>query len=290
MNQEACCTCARLLGKITSTSSTVGSKPPPYSASTAESDSYTKSRGKSSDKRKNEGGIVSGKTATYTNEWEKNEEGGRQRLSSYDREPENWQFESEDSSREKEEGGWKAGGGRGRKENRREDRKLSCCGRIICGECIEGNERFGSHCPFCQVRSRDITSRDGPPSYESICPLSSPLTSLQTPPTIYAQNQTPLSPLNTPDTPETSDTIHHLAHPNDTPLSLSLRYKIPIEVLRKKNRITSDHLLLARKTILIPGEWYKGGESLSPRPVEGEEEERRKWVIRKFMVGCKVFE
>lgn len=287
MSQEACCTCARLLGEITSTSRTLGIEPPSYSASTAESDSYTKSRRKSSDEEKNEGSVISGKAATYTNEWENNEEGDRQQFLSYNQEPDTWQFESEDGPREKEEGAWKARGGRCIEGNRRGDRKLSCCGRIICGECIEGNERFGSYCPFCQVRGGDITSREEPPSYESIHPLSSPLPPLQTHSTIYPQTQTPVSPLNAP---ETLDTIHHLAHPNDTLLSLSLRYKIPIEVLRKKNRITSDHLLLARKTILIPGEWYKGGESLSPRPVEGEEEERRKGIVRKFMVVCKVFE
>ncbi|MBH1945610.1 hypothetical protein I5L01_15440 [Erythrobacter sp. YJ-T3-07] len=40
----------------------------------------------------------------------------------------------------------------------------------------------------------------------------------------------------------------------------------------------------------MPGEFYKGGVSLSPRPVEGEEEELRKGKIRRFMVACKVSE
>lgn len=65
---------------------------------------------------------------------------------------------------------------------------------------------------------------------------------------------------------------------------------MPIPALRKANNLTADHLLLARRTLLIPGEFYKGGVSLSPRPVEGEEEERRKGVIRKWMVRCKVSE
>jgi hypothetical protein len=52
----------------------------------------------------------------------------------------------------------------------------------------------------------------------------------------------------------------------------------------------ADHLLAARRTILIPGEYYKGGVSLSPRPLEGEEEEIKKTKLRKFMVGCKVAE
>jgi hypothetical protein len=48
--------------------------------------------------------------------------------------------------------------------------------------------------------------------------------------------------------------------------------------------------LLARRTVVIPGEYYKGGVSLSPRPVEGEEEEARKGKIRRWMVACKVAE
>jgi hypothetical protein len=42
--------------------------------------------------------------------------------------------------------------------------------------------------------------------------------------------------------------------------------------------------------LLIPGEFYKGNVSLSPRPVEGEEEEIRKGKVRRFMVSTKVSE
>lgn len=42
--------------------------------------------------------------------------------------------------------------------------------------------------------------------------------------------------------------------------------------------------------MVIPGEYYKGGVSLSPRPIEGEEEEARKSKIRRWMVACKVHE
>jgi hypothetical protein len=41
---------------------------------------------------------------------------------------------------------------------------------------------------------------------------------------------------------------------------------------------------------VIPGEFYKGGVSLSPRPIEGEDEERRKAIVRRWMVACKVSE
>jgi hypothetical protein len=48
--------------------------------------------------------------------------------------------------------------------------------------------------------------------------------------------------------------------------------------------------MAARSSVLIPGEFYKGRVSLSPRPIEGEEEELRKRKIRKWMVACKVAE
>lgn len=86
------------------------------------------------------------------------------------------------------------------------------------------------------------------------------------------------------------DVLHFLDHTQDTLYSLSLRYGVPIDALRKANNITSDHLLLARRTILIPGEYYKAGVSLNPRPIEGEEEEIRKSKVRKWMVACKVSE
>lgn len=86
------------------------------------------------------------------------------------------------------------------------------------------------------------------------------------------------------------DVLHFLNHRDDTVTSLSLRYGVPAAVLRRANNITSDHLLQGRRTIIIPGEYYKGGVSLSPRPIEGEEEEMRKAKIRRLMVACKVSE
>lgn len=90
------------------------------------------------------------------------------------------------------------------------------------------------------------------------------------------------------DAPAAEDTLHFLNHEHDTIASLSLRYGVPADALRRTNNITSDHLLLARRTVLIPGEFYKGGVSLSPRPVGGEDEELRKSKIRRFMTSCKV--
>jgi hypothetical protein len=86
------------------------------------------------------------------------------------------------------------------------------------------------------------------------------------------------------------DVLHFVDPNNDSISSLSLRYGVPINALRATNGLYADHLLAARRTLLIPGEYYKGGVSLSPRPLEGEEEEIKKGKVRKFMVGCKVSE
>ena len=84
------------------------------------------------------------------------------------------------------------------------------------------------------------------------------------------------------------DVLHFVDQNNDSMTSLSLRYGVPIDALRRTNNLYADHLLAARRTVLIPGEYYKGGVSLSPRPLEGEEEEIKKTKLRKFMVNCKV--
>lgn len=87
-----------------------------------------------------------------------------------------------------------------------------------------------------------------------------------------------------------NDTLHFLNHEHDSIASLSLRYGVPASALRRANNVHSDHLLLGRKTILIPGEFYKRGVSLSPQPIDGEEEELRKAKIRRFMTSCKIYD
>lgn len=86
------------------------------------------------------------------------------------------------------------------------------------------------------------------------------------------------------------DVLHFVDPSHDSILSLSLRYGVPSQALRRLNGLYADHLLAARRTILIPGEFYKGGVSLSPGPVDGEEEDIRKIKIRRWMVACKVAE
>ncbi|KAI0971096.1 hypothetical protein F4678DRAFT_461640 [Xylaria arbuscula] len=86
------------------------------------------------------------------------------------------------------------------------------------------------------------------------------------------------------------DTLHFLNHAHDSINSLSLRYGVPASALRRANNISSDHLIAGRRTVIIPGQYYKGGVSLSPRPIEGEEEEKRKARIRRWMMACKEHE
>ncbi|KAI0460703.1 hypothetical protein F5B21DRAFT_18911 [Xylaria acuta] len=148
-----------------------------------------------------------------------------------------------------------------------EDRWLECCPRAICGRCINDNPRFKSYCPYCQI-SQDKNN---------ILPPG-----LKEPPSYTASTGTSIAFELAPP--------HFLNHAHDSINSLSLRYGVPASALRRANNISSDHLIMGRRTVIIPGQYYKGGVSLSPRPIEGEEEEKRKAKIRRWMVACKVHE
>ncbi|KAI6716279.1 hypothetical protein JHW43_001238 [Diplocarpon mali] len=179
------------------------------------------------------------------------------------------------------------------------ERRLECCGRVICGTCIANNQRFATYCPYCQVTTIPSPLPQGlrdPPSYK-VASASKPLPQHSVEPPPYSDVLPTYSSLTeqrlaTPEKAFSSavpaDVLHFLDHENDSFTSLSFRYGVPISALRKANNVTSDHLLLARRTIVIPAEFYKGGVSLSPRPLEGEEEERRKGLVRRWMVACKV--
>lgn len=86
------------------------------------------------------------------------------------------------------------------------------------------------------------------------------------------------------------DVLHFVDPTQDSIPALSLRYGVPQNALRRTNNLYADHLLAARQTILISGLYYKGGVSLSPQPIDGEEEEIRKGKVRRWMVACKVSE
>ncbi|KAH4074219.1 hypothetical protein HBH50_044140 [Parastagonospora nodorum] len=170
------------------------------------------------------------------------------------------------------------------------ERRLECCGRAICARCLTDNPRFVDYCPFCQIATG--------PSPLPPQGLSEPPT--YSPPDEQADDELPAYSANNslqppPEKPTSSsenapDVLHFVDPNNDTISSLSLRYGVPADALRRTNKMYADHLLAARRTILIPGEFYKGGVSLSPRPLEGEEEEMKKTKLRKFMVTCKVSE
>ena len=163
---------------------------------------------------------------------------------------------------------------------------------------------MGSQGPFCQISTAPSPLPQGlrdPPAYS---PPPSPRPAHAT---LAQPSDTDLPPycslpppLSRPTDNKTSTLTHaseqpapdvlHFLTSSDTLQSLSLAYTTPVPVLRRTNNLFSDHLLAARRTILIPGEYYKGGMSLSPRPVEGEEEEAKRSKVRRWMVGCKVAE
>lgn len=148
--------------------------------------------------------------------------------------------------------------------------------------------------PFCQnFTERDPLHQDvlDPPPYSS---LPTPARVTQPPeeePPSYFSLKNSKASLGNPILPsktDTEDVLHFIDPSKDSLSSLSLRYGVSQNELRRKNGLFADHLLVARQTIVIPGEFYKGGVSLSPVPVGGEEEEVRKSKIRRWMVACKV--
>ncbi|KAI5868023.1 hypothetical protein GGS23DRAFT_591825 [Durotheca rogersii] len=180
------------------------------------------------------------------------------------------------------------------------DRHLDCCQRVICGNCRNNNPRFSSYCPYCQISQTGTVlppDLDDPPSYSSSVANHPSRDDVATAPPPYTPcaAQRPEQPGEesgsaSSEKKPAEDTLHFLNHAHDSIQSLSLRYGVPAMALKRANNITSDHLLLGRRAVVIPGEYYKGGVSLSPRPVEGEEEEARKTKIRRWMVACKVHE
>ncbi|KAJ9132666.1 Thiamine biosynthetic bifunctional enzyme [Coniochaeta hoffmannii] len=187
-----------------------------------------------------------------------------------------------------------------------QDRLLGCCRRTICGDCLLKNPRFESYCPYCQITSTPSLLPQGlkePPSYTS---LPNQLPTTDAPPPAYTSLAPPSYPDSSHSQPPTEKPapqdsrepiLHFLNHSTDTLPSLSLSYSVPIAQIRSLNRLTSDHLLAARKTILIPQPSVSSpgsssaappAVSLSPVPVEGEEEEIRKNKIRRWMVATKV--
>lgn len=162
-------------------------------------------------------------------------------------------------------------------------RRLPCCGRSVCANCMQRNPRFEAYCPFCQISSEPSSLPQGlrdPPAYTS--PNSSPK---QKPIQLKDDEPPAYASLDQGTSNQSEGVIHHL-RPDDSISSLSLAYHVPASVLKSHNTLFSDHLLSARKTITIPSSHYRG-PSLSADPVENEEETERKSRIRKFMMQTK---
>ena len=171
-------------------------------------------------------------------------------------------------------------------------RRLVCCNRIICWQCTEQNERFQRYCPFCQISMGPSSLppeglREPPPYSPPTSPRLHHLISKLDKPPAYATSL-PFIPPKEKSGKLVEDVLHFLS-PQDSILSLALAYRVPQEALRRKNCLFADHLLAARRAILIPGEYYCG-PSLNPEPLESEEESSRKSKIRRFMVTSKVSE
>lgn len=171
------------------------------------------------------------------------------------------------------------------------ERRLECCGRAICARCLTDNPRFASYCPFCQIATGPsplpAQGLREPPTYT---PLVEQQADDELPAYSARSSIQPPAEKGKGDCNDVPDVLHFIDQSNDSISSLSLRYGVPADALRRTNNLYADHLLAARRTVLIPGEFYKGGVSLSPRPLQGEEEEIKKTKLRKFMVGCKVAE
>jgi LysM repeat protein len=177
-------------------------------------------------------------------------------------------------------------------------RELPCCGRSICARCLNQNKRYETYCPYCQITTEPSLLPQGlkdPPAYSSLEEHGVP-----PPPEKQVHDDEEELPAYSAHTPvKTSDDksrdepapdVLHFLTPEDSMRSLALAYSVPINALRRANNVFSDHLIQGRRTVVIPGEYYKGGVSLSPQPPEGEEEEVRRGKVRRWMVGCKVAE
>lgn len=145
---------------------------------------------------------------------------------------------------------------------------------------MQENPRFGDYCPFCQSIAK--ADKKGPEGAASFRPLPPPYTSVSdpSPPPSY---QIPSSPSSSS---APSRVLHHLRS-NDTILSLSLLYKLPPHIIRNHNRLFSDHLLQARRTIEIPSPPYNGPSLSQPPTEEEQEQEVKKSKIKRFQLKTK---
>ncbi|OAL19644.1 hypothetical protein AYO20_11619 [Fonsecaea nubica] len=167
-------------------------------------------------------------------------------------------------------------------------RQLDCCSRFICATCQYKNPRFQAYCPFCQISSGpSALPREGlrlPPSYSTTA-TSRGSRRAESPPPSYDDSIGPsrTTEQSTGPPADTDDTVHFVGS-EDSLQSLSLAYKVPLQVLRRHNNLYSDQLLAARKWILIPRSHYTGPPLSTPPDAE---EEERKTKLRRWMIATK---
>lgn len=185
-------------------------------------------------------------------------------------------------------------------------RNLGCCGRSVCGECIQvcastfnflngsglflflkfdnlnlqENPRFGVYCPFCQsIAKSDKDGDDEVLSFRPLPPSYTPAPNSHPPPSYRLPSSSPSSSL--------PNKVLHCLQRNDTILSLPLLYKLPTHVVRNHSHLFLDHLLHARRTIKITGPPCNG-PSLSDVPTEEEQEQdAEKSKIKRFQLKTK---
>lgn len=151
----------------------------------------------------------------------------------------------------------------------------NCCYRFVCGKCIQKTPRLASYCPLCQISvqpKQTISFRKLPPSYEEES-TSAAVVALAEKPGIEMSSA--------------GDVVHYVT-PEDTVEGLCLTYGVPMSIFQQHNRLFSNNLLAARRTVLIPPGYY-AGPSKSPGP-ERAEEEQRKVQVKRFQLTTKCVE
>ncbi|KAI5851182.1 hypothetical protein DFP73DRAFT_471439 [Morchella snyderi] len=158
---------------------------------------------------------------------------------------------------------------------------VECCGRAVCGDCIDANPRFAVYCPFCQSLPAKAKV-EATPTTTSFRPLPPPYTPSPAP----APDPPPPPPYPSGSGSSSRAVVHHYIRHTDSLLSISVLYNLPAQTLRLHNRLYSDHLLHARRTVEIPPPY--SGPSLSHPPTEEEAvEEARKSTVKRFQVRTK---
>jgi len=77
--------------------------------------------------------------------------------------------------------------------------------------------------------------------------------------------------------------VVHFVRPTDTMAGLSLRYGVPLAVLRSHNRLFADSLLPARRTVAIPA-GHCAGASASTAAAAAAEDSGRRARVKRFQL------